>query len=74
MASGVLGSLCSKTISPASFKMQYALERSPRSTPMLGFENVFTLVCTVLIFWIAGVFLCLEHVHQVARRFGEVLA
>ena len=36
MASGVVASLCSKTISPASFKTRYALERSPRSNPMVG--------------------------------------
>jgi hypothetical protein len=34
MASGVVATLCSKTISPASSKTQYALKRSPRSSPM----------------------------------------
>jgi hypothetical protein len=36
MASGVVGNRCSKTIAPASFKTQYALERSPRSNPMVS--------------------------------------
>ena len=67
MASGVVASLCSKTISPASFKTQYALERSPRSTPMVSFplKMFFPLVRIVLIFCIAGLLsLCFEHVHH----------
>ena len=56
MASGVVASLCSKTISPASFKTQYALVRSPRSNPMVSRPSkmFFPLVRIVLIFCIAG--------------------
>src|ERR1700746_892423 len=62
-----LASLCSKTISPASFKTQYALERSPRSKPMMSCPSkmFFPLACIVLIFCIAGLLsLCFEHVHH----------
>jgi hypothetical protein len=50
MASGAVASLCSKTISPASFKTQYALERSPRSNPMISCPSkmFFPLACIVL--------------------------
>src|SRR5262249_16142215 len=60
MASGVVATLCPKTISPASFKTQYALERSPRSTPMVSCPSkmFFPLVCIVLIFCIAGLLFC----------------
>src|SRR5215470_12978898 len=56
IASGVVASLCSKMISPASFKTQYALERSPRSNPMVScpWKMFFPLVRIVLIFCIAG--------------------
>src|ERR1700756_4015105 len=71
MASGVVASLCSKTISPASFKTQYALERSPKSNPMLSCPSkmFFPLACIVLIFCIAGLLsLCFEHVHHWERN------
>src|SRR5882762_1873974 len=69
MASGVVASLCSKTISPASFKTQYALERSPRSTPMVSCPSkmFFPLVRIVLIFCIAGLLLCFKHVDHWER-------
>src|SRR5262249_968469 len=62
MASGVVASLCSKTISPASFKTQYELERSPRSNPMVScpFKMVSPFVCIVLIFCIAGLLFVLQ--------------
>src|SRR5215470_12436758 len=62
MASGVVASLCSKTISPASFKMQYELERSPRSNPMVSCPSkmFFPFVSLVLIFCIAGLFFVLR--------------
>src|SRR5215471_18604199 len=60
MASGVVASLCSKTISPISFKTQYALKRSPRSNPIMSYPlKMFSpLVCIVLIFCIAGLLFC----------------
>src|SRR5215467_14954170 len=66
MASGVVATLCPKTISPASFKTQYALERSPRSTPMVSCPSkiFFPLVCIVLIFCIAGLLFFVPRARQ----------
>src|SRR3974377_1924338 len=74
MASGVVATLCSKTISPASFKTQYALERSPRSNPMVScpLKMFFAFVRIVLIFCIAGLLFCafehVEHWERIASR------
>jgi hypothetical protein len=61
-AFGVVLSLCSRTIEPASSNTQYQLDRSPRSNPIVSFCSKKFLLCfaaTVLTFYIAGLlFIC----------------
>jgi hypothetical protein len=61
-AFGVVLSLCSRTIVPASSNTQYQLDRSPRSNPIVSFCSKKFLLCfaaTVLTFYIAGLlFIC----------------
>src|SRR5258706_5996027 len=57
-------------IVPPSFKFLLMLQRSPRSTPIVSFCSLkisLPNTCTVLIFFIAGLLLCLEHVFHWER-------
>src|SRR6266446_8184795 len=57
-------------ILPASSKTQSHDQRSPRSTPIVSFCSLkisLPNTCTVLIFFIAGLLLCLEHVFHWER-------
>ena len=65
-ALGVVLSLCSKSTSPASPNMQYQLDRSSRSRPMVSFCAEKFLLCfaVAVLTFIAGLLylLCLKHV------------
>jgi hypothetical protein len=67
MAFGVVPNFCSSSTAPDPSNMQYQLDRSPRSNPIVSFRSPKSLVCfvaAVLTFFIAGLLylLCFEHV------------
>src|SRR5207249_2502761 len=67
MAFGVVPNFCSSSTAPDSSNMQYQLDRSPRSKPMVSFCSEKFLICfaaAVLTFFIVGLLylLCFEHV------------